>query len=243
MGSLDGAKEGCRDARQVPIVEPLWRDLRHAARGLKRTPGFTAVAVVTLALCLGANLTIFAVVDAVLLRPLRFPQSDRLVTVFNDFPKAGVVHDGASLTSYYEWRGRLPAFASISAYRDGTAIVGDTGATERRDVLRVTPEFFATLGVPLEAGRAFTDAEMTPRADDVVMVTEDDWRRFAGDPAGGARSARCGSTASRGPSSASCPPTSASSLRARGSSCRSPPRSKSAASTVATPAARTSSGA
>ena len=170
--------------RHVPLVEPLWRDLRHAARSVKRTPGFTAVAVATLALCLGANLTIFAVVDAVLLRPLPFPGSDRLVTVFNDFPNAGIVHDGASVTSYYEWRGRLPAFTSISAYRYGTAIVGEAGTTERRDVMRVTPDFFTTLGVGLEMGRPFTDADMTPRADDVAIVTDEYWRRHIGADSG-----------------------------------------------------------
>ncbi len=183
IGSLDRAKEECRDLREVPIVEPVWRDLRHAVRSLRRTPGFVAVAVATLALCLGANLTIFAVVDAVLVRPLPFPRADRLVTIVNSFPRAGVVHDGASLTSYYEWRGRIPAFASISAWRDRAAIVGATGSTERERVLRVTPEFFATLGAGPATGRAFTGAEMTPQTDGVAILTSGYWRtHFGADP-------------------------------------------------------------
>jgi hypothetical protein len=72
--------------------------------------------------CLGANLTIFAVINSILLRPLPFPESDRLVTIFNTYPKAGVDRDGASVTNYYERRGRIPAFASVAIYRYGTAI-------------------------------------------------------------------------------------------------------------------------
>ncbi len=172
-----------RDRSRGPLVEGLWRDLRHGMRNLARTPAFSGVALATLALCLGANLTIFAVVDAVLLRPLPFPHADRLVTIYNSFPRAGVDRDGASLTSYYEWRGRLPALASLSAFRYGTAIVGDPGATQRYDVLRVTPEFLTTLGVPLAMGRAFTGAEMSPGTGDEAILTDASWRgSFGADP-------------------------------------------------------------
>ena len=90
------------------------RDLRYAVRRLVREPRFTAAVLATLALCLGANLTIFAIVDAVLLRPLPFPGADRLVTIYNTYPNAGVLRDGASVTNYYERRGRLPAFTSLA---------------------------------------------------------------------------------------------------------------------------------
>jgi len=85
-------------------------------------PGFTVTAIVTIAVCLGANLAVFAVIDSVLLRPLPFPQPERLVTLFNTYPKAGVDRDGSSLTNYFERRGHVPAFESISIYRYGTAI-------------------------------------------------------------------------------------------------------------------------
>ena len=74
-------------------------------------------ALATIAICLGANLAIFAVIDAILLRPLPFPQSDRLVAIFNTYPKAGVERDGSSLTNYYERRGNIPAFSSLSIFR------------------------------------------------------------------------------------------------------------------------------
>ena len=97
-------------------------------------------------LCLGANLTIFAVIDAVLLRPLPFPDAGRLVTMYNTYPKAGVDRDGSSVTNYYERRGRIPAFSSLSIYRYGTASIGEPGSTERVPVPRVSPDFFTTLG-------------------------------------------------------------------------------------------------
>jgi predicted permease len=132
---------------------------------------------VTLAVCLGANLTIFAVVDAILLRPLPFPEPGRLVTVFNTYPKAGVERDGSSITNYYERRGRIPAFASVSIYRYGTAILGEPGATEREQVARVSPEFFTTLGVGPAIGRSFTDEETSFQTDKVVILTDAYWRQ------------------------------------------------------------------
>src|SRR3954463_5102146 len=120
--------------------------LRQALRRFAGEPRFTAAALVPLALCLGANLTVFAVVDSILLRPLPFPAADRLVTMFNSYPKAGVDRDGSSITNYYERRGRIPALASLALYRFDSAIVGDPGSTAREPVTRVSPEFFATLG-------------------------------------------------------------------------------------------------
>ena len=158
-------------------------DLRFALRQLLKNPGFTAVAVLTLALCLGANLAIFAVVDSVLLRPLPFPEADRLVTMFNSYPKAGVDRDGSSLANYYERRGAIEAFSHLAIYRPGSAIVGEAGATERDEVIRVSPDFFATLGVNPRLGRAFEDSETTYQTDGVVILTASYWRQnLQGDP-------------------------------------------------------------
>ena len=99
FGGLNSVKGECREARKLQLFDELGRELRYAARLLLKTPGFTATALLTIALCLGANLTIFAVIDSVLLRPLPFPDAGRLVTVFNTYPKAGVDRDGSSLTN------------------------------------------------------------------------------------------------------------------------------------------------
>ncbi|MGH9613305.1 MAG: ABC transporter permease, partial [Bryobacteraceae bacterium] len=183
FGGLNSVTEECREARGVHLFNELGRDLRYAARLLRKTPGFTATALLTLALCLGANLTIFAVLDSVLLRPLPFPQSGRLVTVFNTYPKAGVERDGASLTNYYERRDRIPAFSSLSIYRFGTAIVGEAGSTEREQITQVSPDFFTTLGISPAMGRAFTEEETTYQTDNVVILTGAYWRqRLNADP-------------------------------------------------------------
>ncbi|MEO8505806.1 MAG: ABC transporter permease [Acidobacteriota bacterium] len=184
FGSALNAATDCREARGLRLFDNLLQDFRQAIRGPKKAPAFTVTALATLAICLGANLTLFAVVDAVLLRPLPFPDSGRLVSVYNAYPKAGVPNDGCSLTNYYERRGKISALSSLAAYRDATAIVGETGAAEREEITRVSPDFFATLGIALPLGRAFQEAETTYQTDKVAILTDAYWRRrFAADPA------------------------------------------------------------
>lgn len=160
------------------MVTTLWQDLRYGIRTLRKTPGFTATALLTLALCIGANLTIFAIVDAVLLRPLPFPEADRLVTIFNTYPQAGVERDGSSFTNYYERRGKIAAFAELALCREGSAVIGETGATQRVPVMSVSPEFFATLGIGPIIGRTFTDEELTFQTDGVAILTDTYWRQY-----------------------------------------------------------------
>ncbi len=158
--------------------------LRHALRSLAKTPGFTATAVATIALCLGANLALFAVVDAVLLRALPFPAPERLAILFNAYPGAGVERSAASIANYFERRRALPALASVSVHQGASFIVGDGGSPDRVEAARVSPEFFATLGVPLALGRAFTDDELTYQTDQVAILTDEFWRHhFKADPA------------------------------------------------------------
>ncbi len=99
------------------------------------------------------------------------------MTLFNTYPKAGVERDGSSITNYYERRGAIPAFSSLSIYRFGNAIVGQPGSTVRDPITQVSPEFFTTLGVGPVKGRVFTDAEMTVGADHVVILGNDYWRQ------------------------------------------------------------------
>jgi putative ABC transport system permease protein len=176
------------------IRESLWEtrasnllaatSVRVALRSFARTPVFTITALMTLTLCLGGNLAIFAVLDSVLLRPLPFPDADRLIAIYNTYPNAGVNRDGGSIANYYERRGTLRSLASVSLYRYGSAVVGETGMTERADVVRVTPDFFTTLGVPLARGRSFTDHESVRGAAHSLIVTDAFWRtRLGGDSA------------------------------------------------------------
>jgi predicted permease len=182
-GSRPSATESRHDLARVPVPESAWRALRHAARGLRRSPGVAATAVLTMAVCLGATLAVFAIVDAVLVKPLPFPDSDRLVTMFNTYPGAGVARDESSITNYYERRGQIAAFTHLSIYREWPATTGDASSTEREPVMHVSPDFFATLGVALAAGRPFADQETFPGADRVVILSDRAWRdRFGADP-------------------------------------------------------------
>jgi predicted permease len=157
-------------------------DFRFAFRQLRKAPAFTLTALATVAICLGANLAIFAVINSVLLRPLPFPQSDRLVTIFNTYPKAGVENDGSSITNYYERRGNLPAFESLSLYMERAETVGDAGSMQQEEIVRISPEFFTTLGVSPAIGRNFTDEETDPHKN-VIILTDAFWRqRFNSDP-------------------------------------------------------------
>jgi len=154
------------------------KDLKFALRQLRKSPGFTVTALATVVICLGANLAIFAVINSILLRPLPFPQSDRLVTIFNTYPNAGVENAGSSITNYYERRGNIPAFSSLSIFRDFSEVVGETGATEQKEIMRVSPDFFATLGVNLAMGRTFSEAEAAVAENNgVAIVTDAYWRQ------------------------------------------------------------------
>ncbi|MBA3543221.1 MAG: ABC transporter permease [Chthoniobacterales bacterium] len=157
-------------------------DFRYAFRQLVKSPGFAATALATIAICLGSNLAIFAVIDSVLLRPLPFPGSDRLVTIFNTYPKAGVENDGSSLTNYYERRGHIPAFESLSIYMERAETVGDPGSMQQEEIVRISPEFFTTLGVSPAMGRNFTEEEAAAQKN-VIILTDAFWRqRFDSDP-------------------------------------------------------------
>jgi predicted permease len=157
-------------------------NLRYAFRQLRKAPAFTLTALATIAICLGANLAIFAVINSILLRPLPFPQSDRLVTIFNTYPKAGVENDGSSITNYYERRGSIPAFSSLSIFLNRPEPVGEPGSTEQEAITRVSFEFFPTLGVGLAMGRPFTEADMANDSG-VVILTDGFWRqRLNSDP-------------------------------------------------------------
>ncbi|MBL9169013.1 MAG: ABC transporter permease [Verrucomicrobiales bacterium] len=150
--------------------------MKLALRQLLKNPGFTAVAVLTLALGIGANLSIYAVVDAILVRPLPFPDSERLVTIYNTYPKAGVTKGEASVANFYERRGEIAAISHWGLMKESTAIVGEAGSSEQETTMRVSPGFFATLGVNLILGREFGEEEMNYQSDRVAILTDSYWR-------------------------------------------------------------------
>jgi len=177
-GNVANIQEQARDTRTWCSLHQLGKDFRFAARRLYRSPGFTFTALMTLAICIGANLAIFALVDAILLRPLPFPEADRLVTVFNSYPQAGVNRDGSSVTNYYERRGHIPAFSSLALYRPGPAIVGEANLARRVQIMQISPEFFSVLGRGPVLGRTFSEAETTFQTSQVVILSAAAWRQY-----------------------------------------------------------------
>jgi predicted permease len=183
FGSLNTVQGDCREARRLHVFDEIAREVRYAARLLRKTPGFTLTALLTLAVCLGANLTIFAVIDSVLLRPLPFPQANRLVTMYNTYPRAGVDRDGSSIANYYERRGHIQAFGALAMYRDTTAIVGEAGSTERERIMLVSPDFLSTVEIGPSMGRSFTEEETTYQTDNVAILSNEYWRQqLSADP-------------------------------------------------------------
>ncbi len=159
-------------------MNTLINDVKYAFRQLRKSPCFTAMAMLTLAICIAANIVIFAVTDTILIRPLPFPEADRLVIAFHNYPGAGVEHQACSLTSYYEWRESISAFESTAASQPGSVVIGDIigQIPERVFCERVTPDFFDTLGVKPALGRFFTEEETDLARSTVAILTDSYWR-------------------------------------------------------------------
>jgi predicted permease len=182
FGGLDQLKEECRDVGAARFVETLIQDVRYGFRQLRRNPGFTSVAVITLALGIGATTAIFSVVDGVLLRPLPYPHADRLVDVAQTAP--GFVFQNTSMTpaAYFIYREQSRTFKDIGIYRSDAANVTGSGPPERLAALDVTDGLLPVLGIPPLLGRWFTRADDQPGSPDTVMLTYGYWRRkFGGD--------------------------------------------------------------
>ena len=162
-------------------METLWQDLRYGTRQLARSPGFTAVAVLTLALGIGANTAIFSVVNGVLLRPLDYDDPDRIIVVWGKHPQIG--REAASLPDFTDWRAQNSSFESMTGA--GRSFLTLTGGEEPERLMAtlVTGDFFDVLRVRPILGRGFLPEEDRPGAGRVVLMSHGLWqRRFGGDP-------------------------------------------------------------
>jgi putative ABC transport system permease protein len=164
-------------------MDTFLRDCRHAIRNLARTPGFAAITIVTLALGIGANTAIFSVVNAVILRPLAYPQADRLMYISSQFPAMGFDQFWISPPEFFEFRERARAFAAVGAFATGTANLSAPDRPRQVQSAAVSADLFTTLGVSPIAGRAFDDAETRPGGPKVAVLSYEVWRTsFGGDP-------------------------------------------------------------
>jgi len=183
FGGVEQKKEECRDARGAGFVEGVAQDVRFGLRMLQKSPGFTAVAVLTLALGIGANTAIFSVVNAVLLRSLPFTEPDQLVMVWNHgAAAAGGDHTPLAAADLLDWRAQNRAFTEIAAFQTDTVNFVNGDSPEQLQAANVTANFFSVLGVPPQLGRTFLPGEDKPGTERVALLSERFWRRrFAGD--------------------------------------------------------------
>jgi putative ABC transport system permease protein len=182
FGGLEQAKERCRDARGVRMIEELWQDLRYGLRMLRKNPGFTAIAVLTLALGIGANTAIFSVVNALLLRPYPYKDQDRLVwlweTKLPDIPRGS-----PSPANFLDWQKQNTVFEQLEAINvNDYNLIGD-GNPERIRGMVITHGFLSMLGIRPQIGRDFFPDDDRPGHGNVAIFSHELWqRRFGGDP-------------------------------------------------------------
>jgi putative ABC transport system permease protein len=164
-------------------MQTLWQDLRYGARMLLRKPGFTLIAVLTLALGIGANTAIFSVVNAVLLRPLPYMQPEQLVWIWETSPKDEIKDEPASVPNFIDWRSQNQSFSEMAAFAGTTTVLTNAGEPERIPGTSVTANFFATIGVNPMLGRGFVADENKPGNNHAVILSYELWqRRFSADP-------------------------------------------------------------
>jgi predicted permease len=167
-------------------LDSLWIDLRYAARALRKAPRFTAAAIVTLALGLGATTVIFSLVDHIVLRPLPYANVDRLVVVRETIAELGGAYPslGGNASHFLGWQRECAGCESVAALRKLSITFTNAGDPQRLGAARVSANFFTLLGVQPALGRGFRDEEDAPGSDRVVLLSDGFWRReFGANPA------------------------------------------------------------
>jgi predicted permease len=181
FGGVTQTKEQYRMRRGLPFIETLGRDTRYALRQLSRSPGFTATAILTLALGIGANAAIFSVVQGVLLAPLPYPKPDRLVLLQQSRPN--VQHLDISYPDFQDWQRTSRSFERMAALSWRDYDLTGPGTPEHLAGMEVSSAFFSTLGVKPALGRDFTLAEDRPQGAPAILISDRLWRdRFASSP-------------------------------------------------------------
>src|SRR6266436_4471672 len=176
LGGTEPTKEIYRERRGLPTLETLLQDLRYAARALRKNPGFTIIAVLTLALGIGANTAIFSMVNALLLHPYNFPELDRLVRVWenrgiDEGADARFIAPGDAV----DLQSGAPVFDALTIYKCGDFNLNTEGNVQPVRGCHVSAKFFDVLGVSPALGRAFSVPEEQPGADQVAVVSNAFW--------------------------------------------------------------------
>ena len=181
LGGMAQIQEECRDMRRTNYIENLWHDLHYAMRMLAKSPGFTVVIVLTLALSIGANSAIFSVIDGVMLRPLPYPEADRIVRVF--FHSATYPKFPLNPFDFRDFRARNRSFDSLAGFTRGDMQLSGAGRPERFAGFQVTAGYFHVLGLHPARGHEFNTNDELPGNGRLVILSDRLWRsRFAADP-------------------------------------------------------------
>jgi predicted permease len=162
----------------------MLNDLRYALRLLLKDRSFTITALLTLIVCIAANTSMFSIVRSVLMKPLPFPESERIVFLYNSYPAAGAPRVGNAVPDYFDRQTAVPALDILALFQSGTATYGDANGAEQLNVLRATPSFFRLVQVKTAAGRVFTDEEGEIGKESKALLSYGRWqRKFGGSPA------------------------------------------------------------
>ena len=165
LGGVSQIQEDCRDARPLQILDTLSREVRESARALRRQPGFAAIAAGTLALGIGASAAVFSVVHGILLKPLDYPEADRVVMLWRTWPIASAFGSDELPWGALDFQllaADTRSFESLGAFKPAMVNLTGVGDPERLDGIRVSRGFFPALGVAPRLGRTFTPAEDSP---------------------------------------------------------------------------------
>jgi len=200
FGAVEAMKEDYRAERGIPLIETLLQDVRFAFRMLRKSPGFTAIAVLTLALGIGANTAIFSVVDTVLLKPLQYKNPDRLAMVWESLPRVNRARNTVSPANFLDWQQENHCFSSMAVFLDQPTNLTGAGQPEQVAIQYVSSNFFSVLGVNPMMGHGFStqnagnsgqvvvaEAEnktgTNPAQTNVVILSYGFWKaKFAADP-------------------------------------------------------------
>jgi len=179
FGNLSSLKDEAYEVRGGGMIETLFQDIRYAARGLIKQPTFTIVAVLTLALGIGANTAIFTVVNQLLLEPLPYRDAERIVMVWERTPR-GTGGNVTSRANFTGWREQNTSFESMAAFADQRLSLTGDGEPEEVTVQLANPELFRVLGVSPIIGRTLTAEDAQPGAANVAVLSHVLWQRRYG---------------------------------------------------------------
>jgi len=182
LGGIEQVKEQVRETRIGNWIPSVVSDGRYGLRQLRKNPGFTAVAILTLALGIGANTAIFSHVNALILRPVSLPNLDRVVAVWETVPKQDAYSVSAAPANFHDWTEQSKSFEYLAAIRGWDANLNEEGVAERIEGYQVSSNFFPLLGVPAELGRLVSSVDFQHGTATVVVLSHGFWQHhLAGD--------------------------------------------------------------